>query len=69
MFPKIIPLSVTNKILVLDIDMTVVSDFYDLWNLFKYFNRTQAIGIVENQSDFYLGKNSYSNRWPTIGRG
>lgn len=42
-FPKIINLSVTKKILVLDIDLTVVSNIYDLWKLFDKFNKTQVI--------------------------
>lgn len=69
MFPKIIPLNVTKKILILDIDITAVSDIYDLWQYFNKFNRTQSIGIVENESDYYLGKNTNFNPWPAIGRG
>ncbi|XP_023023982.2 xylosyl- and glucuronyltransferase LARGE2s isoform X1 [Leptinotarsa decemlineata] len=65
LFPKIIPLKVTSKILVLDTDLTVMSDIYELWKLFRKFNKKQGIGIVENQSDYYLG----TNTWPAIGRG
>lgn len=65
LFPKIIPIEVTDRILVLDTDMTVVGDIYELWALFKKFNKKQAIGMVENQSDYYLGLNV----WPAIGRG
>ncbi|CAH1103883.1 unnamed protein product [Psylliodes chrysocephalus] len=45
--------------------MTVVADIYELWAMFRQFNKKQAIGMVENQSDFYLGE----KRWPAIGRG
>ncbi|CAH1281603.1 unnamed protein product [Diabrotica balteata] len=65
LFPKIIPLTVTDRIIILDTDMTVVSDIYELWNMFRKFNKKQAIGMVENQSDYYLGINT----WPAIGRG
>lgn len=68
-FPRIIPIEVTSKLLVLDTDITVVNDIYELWSLFKAFNKKQAIGIVENQSDYYLGRNNNFNPWPAIGRG
>ncbi|CAH1993995.1 unnamed protein product [Acanthoscelides obtectus] len=64
-FPKVIPLTVTDKILVLDTDLTVVNDIYDLWKLFRKFTGKQAVGIVENQSDYYLGINT----WPAINKG
>ncbi|CAG9860970.1 unnamed protein product [Phyllotreta striolata] len=64
-FPKIIPLEVTDRIIVLDTDMTVVADIYELWKMFRKFNEKQAIGMVENQSDYYLGE----KKWPAIGRG
>ncbi|KAJ8941397.1 hypothetical protein NQ314_010397, partial [Rhamnusium bicolor] len=68
-FPRIVPINVTSRLLVLDTDLTVVSDIYDLWKMFSKFNNKQAIGIVENQSDYYLGKHTNYNTWPAIGRG
>ncbi|CAH1159885.1 unnamed protein product [Phaedon cochleariae] len=65
LFPKIISLNETDKLLVLDTDLIIVSDIYELWKLFSMFNEKQAVGIVENQSNYYLG----SNVWPAIGRG
>ncbi|KAJ8950879.1 hypothetical protein NQ318_011177 [Aromia moschata] len=68
-FPRIIPLNVTTKLIVLDTDLIVVNDIYQLWKLFEVFNQKQAIGIVENQSDYYLGKLTSYSPWPAIGRG
>nr|XP_008192494.1 PREDICTED: glycosyltransferase-like protein LARGE2 [Tribolium castaneum] len=68
-FPKIIPLNVTKKIIVLDTDLTFVGDIIELWRLFEKFNNKQAVGIVENQSDYYLGKNTKIKPWPASGRG
>ena len=68
-FPKIIPLNVTKKIIVLDTDLTFVGDILELWRLFEKFKNKQAVGIVENQSDYYLGKNSKNKPWPASGRG
>uniref|UniRef100_V5I9H3 Glycosyltransferase-like protein n=2 Tax=Anoplophora glabripennis TaxID=217634 RepID=V5I9H3_ANOGL len=68
-FPRIIPIELTSKLLVLDTDITVVNDIYELWSLFKYFNKKQAIGIVENQSNYYTERSQHYNPWPAIGRG
>lgn len=65
LFPKIIPVSVTNKIIILDTDLIFLSDIYELWKMFEKFKYRQAIGIVENESNYYLEKTS----WPAIGRG
>lgn len=67
----------TTKIIVLDTDLTFVGDIFELWQIFNKFNSQQAIGIVENQSDYYLKKNSKgqslpfigTQSWPAIGRG
>jgi hypothetical protein len=56
-FPKIVPLNVTKKIVVLDTDLTFLSDIQELWKIFDKFNSKQAVGIVENQSDYYVKKN------------
>lgn len=41
LFPKIIPLPI-KKIIILDTDMTLVEDIYELWKLFKEFNEYQV---------------------------
>nr|XP_022918705.1 LARGE xylosyl- and glucuronyltransferase 2-like [Onthophagus taurus] len=53
------------QLIVLDMDLTFNGDIIDLWNIFKNFNSSQMIGLVDNQSDYYLSK----SRWPAIGRG
>ncbi|ELT91285.1 hypothetical protein CAPTEDRAFT_168890 [Capitella teleta] len=59
-----------NKVIVLDTDITFASDIADLWNLFRKFTGKQAMGLVENQSDWYLGKIWKNHRpWPALGRG
>ncbi|CAL4062930.1 unnamed protein product [Meganyctiphanes norvegica] len=58
------------KVIVLDTDITVATNIAELWNLFSKFNSKQYIGLVENQSDWYLGKLWKSHRpWPALGRG
>lgn len=58
------------KVIVLDTDITVATDIAELWNLFSKFGPKQYIGLVENQSDWYLGKLWKSHRpWPALGRG
>ncbi|CAH0560647.1 unnamed protein product [Brassicogethes aeneus] len=64
LFPKLVPYNV-KKMLVFDTDLTVNSDINELWKLFKNFNNKQAIGMVENESDFYLN----GDVWPAIGKG
>ncbi|KAK4319840.1 hypothetical protein Pmani_009257 [Petrolisthes manimaculis] len=59
-----------DKVLVLDTDITVATDIAELWNLFSKFSPKQYLGLVENQSDWYLGKLWKSHRpWPAAGRG
>ncbi|KAK9875654.1 hypothetical protein WA026_009451 [Henosepilachna vigintioctopunctata] len=65
LFPQIVPLTVTNKIIVLDTDLIFLSDIYELWRMFDDFKYKQALGIVENESNYYLEKSS----WPAIGKG
>ncbi|XP_065158374.1 xylosyl- and glucuronyltransferase LARGE2s-like [Atheta coriaria] len=65
-FDKFIPKEV-DKIIVLDTDLTFISDINDLWQLFSEFGYNQAIGLVENESDFYLS--SKRTVWPAIGKG
>ncbi|KAJ7986204.1 hypothetical protein DPEC_G00348360 [Dallia pectoralis] len=58
------------KAIVLDTDITFATDIAELWAIFKKFTDKQVIGLVENQSDWYLG-NLWKNHkpWPALGRG
>ncbi|XP_024945273.1 LARGE xylosyl- and glucuronyltransferase 2 isoform X2 [Cephus cinctus] len=59
-----------DKVLVLDTDVTVLTDIAKLWQLFHEFNNDHWIGLVENQSDWYIKQLSYRlNPWPALGRG
>jgi len=58
------------RALVLDTDVTVLSDVYPLWRMFVSFSAEQALGLVENQSNWYVKALSYGQRpWPALGRG
>uniref|UniRef100_A0A3Q3AJP8 LARGE xylosyl- and glucuronyltransferase 2 n=1 Tax=Kryptolebias marmoratus TaxID=37003 RepID=A0A3Q3AJP8_KRYMA len=59
-----------SKVIVLDTDITFATDIAELWGIFKRFTDKQVIGLVENQSDWYLG-NLWKNHkpWPALGRG
>ncbi|KAM6942938.1 xylosyl- and glucuronyltransferase LARGE2s isoform 1-T2 [Xenentodon cancila] len=59
-----------SKVIVLDTDITFATDIAELWGIFKKFTEKQVIGLVENQSDWYLG-NLWKNHkpWPALGRG
>lgn len=66
--PKILP-ETLEKVIVLDTDIAFATDIGDLWKHFSLFKK-EAIGLVENQSDWYLGKLWKNYRpWPAIGRG
>uniref|UniRef100_H2SEV6 LARGE xylosyl- and glucuronyltransferase 2 n=2 Tax=Takifugu rubripes TaxID=31033 RepID=H2SEV6_TAKRU len=58
------------KVIVLDTDITFATDIAELWGIFRKFTEKQVIGLVENQSDWYLG-NLWKNHkpWPALGRG
>lgn len=66
---EILPTSLKRAI-VLDIDMVFLSDINLVWKFFETFNSSQAIGLVENQSEWYTGKlfKNY-NHWPALGKG
>ncbi|XP_059161962.1 xylosyl- and glucuronyltransferase LARGE1-like [Physella acuta] len=67
--PKTLPASM-NKVIVLDTDVTFATDIAELWKIFRVLRGKQAIGLVENQSDWYLGKLWKNHRpWPALGRG
>lgn len=59
-----------DKVIVLDTDVTVLTDIRRLWKLFEKFGNQQVIGLVENQSDWYLKPSANSlTPWPALGRG
>ncbi|KAJ8247698.1 hypothetical protein GJAV_G00249290 [Gymnothorax javanicus] len=66
---KALPADLT-KVIVLDTDITFATDIAELWAIFRKFTDKQVIGLVENQSDWYLG-NLWKNHkpWPALGRG
>ncbi|XP_029354871.1 xylosyl- and glucuronyltransferase LARGE2s [Echeneis naucrates] len=66
---KALPSHLT-KVIVLDTDITFATDIAELWGIFRKFTDKQVIGLVENQSDWYLG-NLWKNHkpWPALGRG
>ncbi|KAK7099228.1 xylosyl- and glucuronyltransferase LARGE2s-like [Littorina saxatilis] len=67
--PKTLPLNL-EKVIVLDTDVTFATDIAELWKIFRVFKGKQAIGLVENQSDWYLGKLWKNHQpWPALGRG
>ncbi|XP_015682531.1 LARGE xylosyl- and glucuronyltransferase 2 isoform X1 [Protobothrops mucrosquamatus] len=59
-----------SKVIVLDTDITFATDIAELWAVFGKFSDKQVIGLVENQSDWYLG-NLWKNHkpWPALDRG
>ncbi|XP_053304940.1 xylosyl- and glucuronyltransferase LARGE2 [Spea bombifrons] len=59
-----------SKVIVLDTDITFATDIAELWAIFRKFTGDQVLGLVENQSDWYLG-NLWKNHkpWPALGRG
>ncbi|XP_037102563.1 LARGE xylosyl- and glucuronyltransferase 2 isoform X2 [Syngnathus acus] len=58
------------KVIVLDTDITFATDIAELWGIFRKFTDKQVIGLVENQSDWYLGNLWKNHRpWPALGRG
>ncbi|XP_069821440.1 xylosyl- and glucuronyltransferase LARGE2 [Dendropsophus ebraccatus] len=66
---KTLPSDLT-KVIVLDTDITFATDIAELWAIFRKFTGEQVLGLVENQSDWYLG-NLWKNHkpWPALGRG
>ncbi|KAK3720770.1 hypothetical protein QZH41_011788, partial [Actinostola sp. cb2023] len=59
-----------DKVVVLDTDIIFASDVAELWRLLDNLTGKKAIGLVENQSDWYLGKLWKNHKpWPALGRG
>ncbi|KAM9312623.1 xylosyl- and glucuronyltransferase LARGE1 isoform 3-T3 [Gastrophryne carolinensis] len=66
---KTLPASL-ERVIVLDTDITFATDIAELWAVFHKFKGQQALGLVENQSDWYLGNLWKNHRpWPALGRG
>ncbi|XP_071787647.1 xylosyl- and glucuronyltransferase LARGE1-like [Asterias amurensis] len=66
---KILPVDL-DKTIVLDIDVTFATDIAELWRMFVKLTGKKAIGLVENQSDWYLGTIWKKHKpWPALGRG
>uniref|UniRef100_A0AAY5KS44 LARGE xylosyl- and glucuronyltransferase 1 n=1 Tax=Esox lucius TaxID=8010 RepID=A0AAY5KS44_ESOLU len=58
------------KVIVLDTDITFATDIAELWAVFHKFRGQQVLGLVENQSDWYLGNLWKNHRpWPALERG
>lgn len=58
------------KILVIDTDVTFLNDVGLLWQSFNDFNEYQLLGLVENQSHWYLKTLPYEQRsWPALDKG
>ena len=67
--PDILPNQI-KKVIILDADVVLKSDIANLWNHFSLFSGKEAIGLVENQSDWYLGTLWLKYKpWPALGRG
>ncbi|KAI5732636.1 hypothetical protein M8J76_002595 [Diaphorina citri] len=67
--PKVLPETLA-KTIVLDTDVIFATDIAQLWALFSRLRQRQTIGLVENQSDWYLGKLWKNHKpWPALGRG
>lgn len=67
--PTVLPPDLA-RVIVLDTDVTFASDIAELWALFAHFSDKQLFGLVENQSDWYLGNLWKNHRpWPALGRG
>ena len=68
--PKILP-ETLDKVIVLDTDVIFATDIGKLWRLFSLFTHSQALGLVENQSDWYIPGKLWKNHrpWPALNRG
>ncbi|XP_077868932.1 xylosyl- and glucuronyltransferase LARGE1 [Saccoglossus kowalevskii] len=66
---KVLPKDM-DKVIVLDTDVTFATDIAELWKIFRKLKNKKAIGLVENQSDWYLGTLWRKHKpWPALGRG
>lgn len=54
----------------MDTDITVLCDVGLLWDVFENFSNNQSLGLIENQSNWYVKKLSHGQHpWPALGRG
>ena len=60
-----------DHVIVLDTDLMLTDNIASLWDFFKEIRRQgKLLGVVENQSNWYLGKLWEKQRpWPALGRG
>uniref|UniRef100_A0AAF5PGR8 Glycosyltransferase-like protein LARGE2 n=1 Tax=Wuchereria bancrofti TaxID=6293 RepID=A0AAF5PGR8_WUCBA len=60
-----------DKVITLDTDALIMDDIAQLWSFFSKMTSLQAIGLVENLSNWYLINRNTSQRivWPAWGRG
>ncbi|XP_072915056.1 xylosyl- and glucuronyltransferase LARGE1 isoform X1 [Hemitrygon akajei] len=66
---KTLPASL-ERVIVLDTDITFATDIAELWAVLHKFKGQQVLGLVENQSDWYLGNLWKNHRpWPALSRG
>uniref|UniRef100_A0A158QGM6 Hexosyltransferase n=1 Tax=Rodentolepis nana TaxID=102285 RepID=A0A158QGM6_RODNA len=54
--------------IVLDLDTLIEGDLMDLWKTAEQLENDEVIGLVENQSEWYLMQHGKSF-WPTLGHG
>ena len=68
--PKVLPHDL-GRVIVLDTDVTFATDIGRLWAIFQRFGPGQALGLVENQSDWYIPGKLWKNHrpWPALNRG
>ncbi|XP_026331083.1 LARGE xylosyl- and glucuronyltransferase 1-like [Hyposmocoma kahamanoa] len=64
LYTDVLPKSL-EKVIVLDSDLTFLSDVAELWSMFKNMTDEQLLGLVENESNWYYE----ADRWPALGRG
>ncbi|KAL5111621.1 LARGE xylosyl and glucuronyltransferase 2 [Taenia crassiceps] len=56
------------KVILLDLDTLVEGNLISIWKSAETFEKEEIIGLVENQSDWYLKEHGTSS-WPALGRG
>uniref|UniRef100_A0A5K3EG06 Glycosyltransferase-like protein LARGE1 n=1 Tax=Mesocestoides corti TaxID=53468 RepID=A0A5K3EG06_MESCO len=56
------------RVILLDVDILVEGSLVPMWNSADTFQKNEVIGLVENQSDWYLVEHGTST-WPALGRG
>lgn len=57
------------RVIALDTDVLVGADIARLWAHFDRFNARQLLGLVPQQSEWYLGTLKAALPWPALGRG